>query len=103
MNAPPPPLAALIQMTSGIDPDANLATIDRALAEAAARGAAMAFLPEMSLLLDRDLARSGRHITRDTDSPWPSALPALARNHGIWLPSGSLPLPPHDRQRPVHP
>src|SRR3546814_6122287 len=67
MNAPPPPLAALIQMTSGIDPDANLATIDRALAEAAARGAAMAFLPEMSLLLDRDRARSGRHITRETD------------------------------------
>ena len=41
-------------MTSGIDPDANLAVIDSAMAEAAASGAAMVFLPEMSLLLDRD-------------------------------------------------
>ena len=33
----PAPIAALIQMTSGIDPAANLATIDRAMADAAKR------------------------------------------------------------------
>ena len=103
MNASPPaPLAALIQMTSGIDPAANLATIDRALAEAAAQGAAMAFLPEMSLLLDRDRARSGGHITREADSPWPSALQALAQKHGIWLHSGSMPLLADDGERRVN-
>ena len=103
MNASPPaPLAALIQMTSGIDPAANLATIDRALAEAAAQGAAMAFLPEMSLLLDRDRARSGGHIAREADSPWPSALQAMAQKHRIWLHSGSMPLLADDGERRVN-
>jgi len=103
MNASPPaPLAALIQMTSGIDPEANLATIDRALAEAAAQGAAMAFLPEMSLLLDRDRARSGGHIAREADSPWPSALQAMAQKNGIWLHSGSMPLLADDGERRVN-
>ena len=102
MNALSAPLAALIQMTSGIDPAANLATIDRALAEAAAQGAAMAFLPEMSLLLDRDRARSGGHITREADSPWPSALQAMAQRHGIWLHSGSMPLLADDGERRVN-
>src|SRR3546814_16362718 len=83
---------ALVQMTSGVDPDANLAAIDRALADAAAGGAAMAFLPEMSLLLDRDRERSAAHIAREADSPWPGALPDMARRHGLWLHSGSMPL-----------
>ena len=52
------PLIALVEMTSSIDPDANLATMDRALAAAATAGAVMAFFPEMSVLLDRDRARS---------------------------------------------
>ena len=103
MNASSPvPLAALIQMTSGIDPDANLATTDRALAEAAARGAAMAFLPEMSLLLDRDRTRSGGHIAREADSPWPSALQEMAQKHGVWLHSGSMPLLADDGERRVN-
>ncbi|HWV60415.1 MAG TPA: carbon-nitrogen hydrolase family protein [Sphingopyxis sp.] len=103
MNASPPaPLTALIQMTSGIDPDANLATIDRAIADAAARGAAMAFLPEMSLLLDRDRARSGGHIAREADSHWPAALQEMAQKHGIWLHSGSMPLLADDGERRVN-
>lgn len=96
------PLAALVQMTSGIDPAANLATIDRALGEAAAAGAAMAFFPEMSLLLDRDRARSGAHMAREADSPWPAALQAMAQNHRIWLHSGSMPLLSDDGERRVN-
>jgi predicted amidohydrolase len=99
---PSPPIAALVQMTSGTDPAANLATIDRALGEAAAHGAAMAFLPEMSLLLDRDRARSGAHIVREADSPWPAALQAMAQKHGLWLHSGSMPLLADDGQRRVN-
>ncbi len=101
-SSPLPPLAALVQMTSGIDPDANLAAIDRAMAEAAAGGAAMAFLPEMSLLLDRDRARSAAHITREADSRWPAALQALAEKHGLWLHSGSIPLLAEDGERRVN-
>ncbi len=86
------PLAALVQMTSGIDPDANLAAIDRAMAAAAAQGASMVFLPEMSLLLDRDRQRSATHIRREADSTWLPALQAMAQHHGVWLHSGSMPL-----------
>lgn len=98
----PAPLAALIQMTSGVDPAVNLATIDRAMGEAAAAGAAMAFLPEMSLLLDRDRVRSGAHIAREADSPWPAVLQAMAQRHGIWLHSGSMPLIADDGDRRVN-
>lgn len=94
-----PPVAALIQMTSDIDPDRNLETIDRALAEAAAGGACMAFLPEMSLLLDRDRARSAAHIVREAESPWPARLQTMARKHAIWLHSGSMPLLGDDGSR----
>lgn len=102
MEKPSAPLAALIQMTSGVDPAVNLATIDRALAEAAARGAAMAFLPEMSLLLDRDRRRSAAHIARENDSPWPAALQEMARRHGLWLHTGSMPLLADDGERRVN-
>jgi predicted amidohydrolase len=102
MDAPPTPIAALVQMTSGIDPAANLALIDRALADAAAGGAAMAFLPEMSLLLDRDRNRSAAHIARESDSPWPAALQDLAQKHGLWLHSGSIPLLSDDGERRVN-
>ena len=71
--------AALVQLTSGIDPAANLAVVARALGDAAAQGAAMAFLPEMSLLLDRDRARSAAHIRREAESPWPHALQEMAQ------------------------
>ncbi|WP_374525512.1 carbon-nitrogen hydrolase family protein [Sphingopyxis sp.] len=102
MEASPAPLAALVQMTSGIDPAVNLATIDHALADATARGAAMAFLPEMSLLLDRDRVRSAAHIAREADSPWPAALQDMARRHGLWLHTGSMPLLSDDGDRRVN-
>lgn len=101
-TAPAPPLAALVQTTSGIDPAANLDMIDRAMAEAAAAGAAMVFLPEMSLLLDRDRRRSAAHIAREADSPWPTALQDMARRHGIWLHSGSMPLLDDEGDRRVN-
>ncbi len=96
------PLAALVQMTSGVDPDTNLRTIDTALAAAAEGGAAMAFLPEMSLLLDRDRARSGAHMAREADSLWPAALQDMARRNGLWLHSGSMPLLSDDGTKRVN-
>lgn len=86
------PLAALVQMTSHYDPEANLVMIDAALAEAKAGGAVMAFLPEMSLLLDKDRKRSAPHIQRESDSLYVQKLSALAKRHAIWLHSGSIPL-----------
>src|SRR3546814_17433966 len=76
MNALSAPLAALIQMTRGLDPEANLATVDRAMGAAAARGVAMAFLHEMSPMLDRVRTRLGRPFNRKAASAWTSALQA---------------------------
>ena len=44
---------AVLQMTSGIDPAANAATLVSAIDEAARGGAAMLFTPEMSGLIER--------------------------------------------------
>lgn len=99
---PDAPIAAVIQMTSGIDPATNLATVDRAMADAAAQGAAMAFLPEMSLLLDRDRKRSAACIASEAGSPWPEALQDMARQHRLWLHSGSMPLLSDDGERRVN-
>ena len=89
--APAPPTIALVEMTSGIDATANLQVMDRALAAAAGAGAAMAFFPEMSVLLDRDRSRAGDHIQRENESGWLPALQAMARRHGIWIHTGSIP------------
>ena len=53
---------ALLQMTSGIDPAANLAVVKEAVDEAAEGGACILFTPEMSLLLDRDRKRAAKWI-----------------------------------------
>lgn len=96
------PLAALAQMTSGVDPATNLATIERAAAAAADQGVAMLFLPEMSLLLDRDRQRSAAHIVREADSDGLAALQDIARASGIWIHSGSIPLLSDDGVRRVN-
>lgn len=81
---------AVLQMTSGIDPDANAATIVRALADAKQGGAAMLFTPEMSLLVDRDRARGRSQIgTQDTD-PHLRHLRSAAAREGMWLALGSM-------------
>ncbi len=82
--------AAILQMTSGIDPAANVATITAAMAEARAGGAAMLFTPEMCGLLDRDRKRaSGKIVTPDKDLVLATVREAAAK-HGIWAALGSL-------------
>ncbi len=101
-EAPAPPMIALVEMASGIDPDANLRVMDRTLAAAVDAGAAMAFFPEMSVLLDRDRARSGAHIAREGDSGWLPALQAMAQRHGLWVHTGSAPFLTDDGDRRVN-
>ena len=59
--------AALLQMTSGIDPLANARVLIDAIARAAGEGAAMLFTPEMSGLLDRERARAAASIAVEYD------------------------------------
>lgn len=93
---------ALGQMTSGIDPQANLEEIRHLAGAASSQGAAMLFLPEMSVLLDRDRHRSNQWITSEADSPWPAALQSCARDYGLWLHIGSAPFADDSGERRVN-
>lgn len=84
--------AALLQMTSGIDPAANAAVIVAAVAEAKAGGAAMLFTPEMSGLLDRDRARGAANIVAEDEDRVLGAVREAAAAQGIWVHLGSLAL-----------
>ena len=82
----------VLQMTSGIDPAVNAATLVDAIAETKAEGAAMLFTPEMSGLLDRDRARGAASITTEDDDSVLAAVRAAAASHGLWVHLGSLAL-----------
>lgn len=81
---------AVLQMTSGIDPAANGATIAAAVAEAARGGAQMLFTPEMSGLVDRDRKRAAAHIVGEGEDPVLAAVREAAGKAGIWVALGSL-------------
>jgi deaminated glutathione amidase len=81
---------AVLQMTAGIDPATNEATIIEAARQASEGGAVMLFTPEMSNLIDRDRKRSVQHIvSEESDRVLGVAREAAAR-HGIWIALGSL-------------
>ncbi|WP_085810217.1 carbon-nitrogen hydrolase family protein [Sphingomonas sp. TZW2008] len=82
--------AAILQMTSGIDPAANADVIVRAIDEAAQGGAAMLFTPEMSGLLDRDRARSAQSIVAEDDDHVLAAVRNAAARTGMWVHIGSM-------------
>lgn len=81
---------AVLQMTSGIDPAANAATLTAAVADAKAGGAAMLFTPEMSGLLDRDRERAAPNLHAEGDDPVLAAVRDAARQQGLWVQLGSL-------------
>lgn len=81
---------AVLQMTAGIDPANNRATMVDAVAAAAAGGAMMLFTPEVSGLVDRDRGRAAPNLFNEADDPVLAAVRAAASHHGIWVHIGSL-------------
>lgn len=81
---------AVLQMTSGIDPEENAAAIVAAADVALQRGAAMLFTPEMSGMLDRDRERAGRAITSESDDRVLASVREAAARTGVWIALGSL-------------
>lgn len=81
---------AVLQMTSGVDPKANAATIVAAMGAAAQGGAAMLFTPEMSGLLDRKRERAAPNIVTEAEDPVLAAVRRAAAEVGIWVALGSL-------------
>jgi deaminated glutathione amidase len=84
------PKIAVLQMTSGIDPEINFAVIADAAHQAKGEGAAMLFTPEMSLLLDRNRARAAEHIAAQDQSQYVPRFAALADETGVTIALGSM-------------
>jgi deaminated glutathione amidase len=82
--------AALLQMTSGVDPVANAGILTEAVGRAAGEGARMLFTPEMSGLLDRDRARAAAHLTTESEDRVLVAVRDAAARHRVWVHLGSL-------------
>ena len=85
-----PTRIAVLQMASGIDPQANFDTIRDAADEAAREGATMLFTPEMSMLLDRDRKRGAASIPPEGDNPFATMLGRLAQERGLTICLGSM-------------
>ncbi len=83
------PKIALLQMCSGIDPEANLFAIEDAAREAAAAGAEVLFTPEMSILLDRNRERARGWIEGSGPSEVTERLFNYAGEFGIDIALGS--------------
>ena len=81
---------AILQSTTGIDPDANARTLTTAIEQAAAGGAEMLFTPEMSGLLDRDSHRAAKSLRRQDEDKVLAAVREVAARHHIWVHIGSL-------------
>ena len=90
---------AAAQMISGPDVAPNLATAARLIAEAAAAGAQLVALPEYFPLIGASDA--DRLAAREADGTGPiqDFLAGAAREHGLWLVGGSIPLLAKDPAR----
>ncbi|MCO8143711.1 carbon-nitrogen hydrolase family protein [Rhodovulum tesquicola] len=87
---------ALIQMTSGDVPEANIAPACEMVRQAAAGGAQFVLTPEVTNCLSSSRAQQESVLSHEEDDPMLSALRQEAVNARIWLLIGSLGLKTHD-------
>ncbi len=83
---------AAVQMVSTPDVARNLDAARRLVARAAAEGAALVALPEYFCLIGRHDGDKVAIAERDGDGPIQRALADAAREHGVWLIGGTLPI-----------
>lgn len=83
---------AAAQMNTSDDWQANLATAERLVTEAAGAGAQLVALPEFFPIISKDLEAKLALAEEEGQGPLQEALSALAARLGIWLVAGSLPL-----------
>ena len=99
MSTPEPQTAAAIQMCSGADVDANLARAGDLIAAAAAAGSTLVVLPENFALMPVRGRDKNEHAEAPGEGPIQDFLAATAKQHGVWIVAGSLPLASPDPQR----
>ena len=83
---------AAVQMVSTPDVDQNLATARRLVGDAAAAGATLVTLPEYWPIMGMSDTDKVRHAEHEGAGPIQECMANLAREHGIWLIGGTLPL-----------
>jgi len=83
---------AAVQMTSGVDVAANLATAAESIEGAAAAGARLVVLPENFAAMGRDEADRVALAEPDGDGPLQAFLAATAARCGVWLVGGTVPI-----------
>ena len=82
--------AALVQMRSGRNVDANVAACEALIRSAAAQGAHYVQTPEVTTLMELDRERLFEAIRPEAGNPALARFTALARELGIWLHIGSM-------------
>ncbi|MCA1245984.1 carbon-nitrogen hydrolase family protein [Massilia sp. MS-15] len=90
---------AAVQMVSTPQVEENLASARRLVARAAAEGAQLVALPEYWPIMGMSDSDKLAHAERDGSGPIQDCMAALAREHGIWLVGGTLPLVSPDAAR----
>ena len=83
---------AAIQMVSGQDAQANLEQALQLIAQAAAAGAELVGLPEYFCLIGQNDSDKLAIQEKFGSGPFQDALAQAARQHGIWLAGGTLPI-----------
>jgi len=84
--------AAVIQMCSGADPEANLAVAGTLLEAAAEAGACLAVLPENFSFLGRGETERIAFAEQAGRGPVQDFLAAASRDLGLWIVGGTLPV-----------
>lgn len=89
--------AAAIQMVSTPEVERNLAEAATLIGQAAAAGAGFALLPENFSIMGREETDKLRYQEPLGDGPQQSFLAGQAKQHGIWLMGGTIPLASGDK------
>jgi predicted amidohydrolase len=83
---------AAVQMISSPSVEENLATARRLVAQAAAGGAQLVVLPEYWAIMGQQETDKLAHAEQPGSGPIQDGMAQMARQHGIWLIGGTLPL-----------
>jgi nitrilase len=99
MSTEPVLKAAAVQMTSGMEVAANLARARELLAQAAGRGAKLAVLPENFAIMPQRERDKRAVAEADGDGPIQSMLADSARELGLTIVGGTIPIKVPGEQR----
>ncbi|WEF30762.1 carbon-nitrogen hydrolase family protein [Pseudoduganella chitinolytica] len=95
-------IVAAVQMVSTPVVEDNLATAARLVAEAAATGARLVLLPEYWPIMGRSDSDKVGKAEPLGSGVIQAAMAAMAREHGIWLLGGTLPLASEDPEKVIN-